>query len=88
MIRGNLERRQQVLDPAGLLDKEPRGNRLFTKLDAGGPAPDRLENDLRKRFSPAQAAVGDEIQPFHGGRPRVMVHIYFRCRSMSSEERR
>ena len=45
------ERRHEGLDPSGLLDEETGRNVLFPELDADGPAPDRLENDIRKRLS-------------------------------------
>ena len=53
-------------DPQRFFDEKARGNILLPELNARGPAPDRLENDLRKRFSPAETAVGYEIQTFHG----------------------
>jgi len=44
------ERRHERLDLPRLLDKKPRRDVLFPKLNAGGPSPDRLEDDIGERF--------------------------------------
>ncbi len=56
--------RHERLDPLRLLDKGPRRGALFPELNAGGPSPDRLEDDIREGLLAAEAAVGDKIQPF------------------------
>ncbi len=48
----HLKGRHELLDPPRLLDKGPRRDVLFPELDAGGPAPDRLEDDIGERLAP------------------------------------